>query len=198
MNLANRLTVSRFFLSLGFVIALSVHLPFRFTAALFLFLLAGLTDYADGEIARRFHMETDFGRLMDPLVDKIMMAAAFICLVPLGAIPAWAATIIVSREFLITGLRLLAASKGRVLSAEKLGKHKTAWQIITAIFFLLMLSVGEFARLTDASDASRAGAAFYRALWVWGGALLLFVTVALTLVSGAGYLWKNRALIEQQ
>jgi CDP-diacylglycerol---glycerol-3-phosphate 3-phosphatidyltransferase len=193
MNIANRLTVSRFFLSLGFVIALSVQLPFRFTIALFLFLLAGITDYADGEIARRFHMETDFGRLMDPLVDKIMMAAAFICLVPLRAIPAWAATIIVSREFLITGLRLLAASKGRVLSAEKLGKHKTAWQIITAIFFLLMLSVGEFARL----QATPSAALLYSRIWSWGGAFLLFVTVALTLVSGAGYLWKNRALIEQ-
>jgi CDP-diacylglycerol--glycerol-3-phosphate 3-phosphatidyltransferase len=139
-------------------------------------------------------METDFGRLMDPLVDKIMMAAAFICLVPLRAIPAWAATIIVSREFLITGLRLLAASKGRVLSAEKLGKHKTAWQIITAIFFLLMLSAGEFARL----QATPSAALIYSRVWTWGGAFLLCVTVALTLVSGAGYLWKNRALIEQQ
>jgi len=193
MNLANRLTVSRFFLSLGFVAALSLNLPFRFTAALVLFLIAGITDYADGEIARRMHMETDFGRLMDPLVDKIMMAAAFICLVPLGAIPAWAATVIVSREFLITGLRLLAASKGRVLSAEKLGKHKTAWQIITAIFFLLMLSVRELARLTDASSSF-----LYARIWYWGGAALLVVTVVLTLVSGAGYLWKNRALIEQQ
>jgi len=192
MNLANRLTVSRFFLSLGFVVALSVHVPFRFTAALLLFLVAGITDYADGEIARRFHMESDFGRLMDPLVDKIMMAAAFICLVPLKAIPAWAATVIVSREFLITGLRLLAASKGRVLSAEKLGKHKTAWQIVTAVFFLLMLSAGEFARLTGTPVAAH----LYRRVWEWGGDCLLFVTVVLTLVSGAGYLWKNRALIE--
>jgi len=193
MNLANRLTVSRFFLSLGFVIALSVQaLPFRFTVALVLFLLAGITDYADGEIARRFNMESDFGRLMDPLVDKIMMAAAFICLVPLGAIPAWAATVIVSREFLITGLRLLAASKGRILAAEKLGKHKTAWQIITAVFFLLMLSVREFAGLTS----SVAGADLYARIWYWGGTILLIVTVVLTVVSGAGYLWKNRALVE--
>jgi len=194
MNIANRLTVSRFFLSLGFVIALSIDvLPFRFTIALLLFLIAGITDYADGEIARRFQMESDFGRLMDPLVDKIMMAAAFICLVPLRAIPAWAATIIVSREFLITGLRLLAASKGRVLAAEKLGKHKTAWQIITAIFFLLMLSVGEFARL----QATPWAAMVYGRVWTWGGAFLIFVTIALTLVSGAGYLWKNWALIGQ-
>jgi len=192
MNLANRLTVSRFFLSLGFVLALSVPFPHRFAVALALFLVAGITDYADGEVARRFHMESDFGRLMDPLVDKIMMAAAFICLVPLGAIPAWAATVIVSREFLITGLRLLALAKGRVLSAEKLGKHKTAWQIITAIFFLLMLSVREYTRLANASYA----ASVYAHIWAWGGATLLVVTVALTLISGAGYLWKNWALVE--
>jgi CDP-diacylglycerol--glycerol-3-phosphate 3-phosphatidyltransferase len=137
-------------------------------------------------------MESDFGRLMDPLMDKIMMAAAFICLIPLGAVPAWAATVIVSREFLITGLRLLAAAKGRVLSAEKLGKHKTAWQIITAIFFLLMLSIREFASAIPTPSA----ALLYERIWYWGGAFLLVVTVALTLISGAGYLWKNRALIE--
>ncbi|MGA3170601.1 MAG: CDP-diacylglycerol--glycerol-3-phosphate 3-phosphatidyltransferase [Chthoniobacteraceae bacterium] len=194
MNLANRLTVSRFFLSLGFVIALTVDFPYRFTAALFFFLLAGITDYADGEVARRFHMESDFGRLMDPLMDKIMMAAAFICLVPLGAVPAWVATVIISREFLITGLRLLAASKGRVLAAEKLGKHKTAWQIITAIFFLLMLSAREFAGLTDTPQAAQ----IYARVWDWGGASLLVVTVALTVISGAGYLWKNWAIVEQQ
>jgi len=194
MNLANRLTVSRFFLSLAFVIALSVEFPFRFTVAFVLFLVAGITDYADGEIARRRHIESDFGRLMDPLMDKIMMAAAFICLVPLHAIPAWAATVIVSREFLITGLRLLAASKGRVLSAEKLGKHKTAWQIITAIFFLLKLAAGEFNGLAATGSAAN----LYRLIGDWGGVFLLSVTVALTVVSGAGYLWKNRALIEQQ
>jgi len=123
-----------------------------------------------------------------------MMAAAFICLVPLHAIPAWAATVIVSREFLITGLRLLAASKGRVLSAEKLGKHKTAWQIITAIFFLLKLAAGEFNGLAATGSAAN----LYRLIGDWGGVFLLSVTVALTVVSGAGYLWKNRALIEQQ
>ncbi|HEX4086055.1 MAG TPA: CDP-diacylglycerol--glycerol-3-phosphate 3-phosphatidyltransferase [Chthoniobacteraceae bacterium] len=190
MNLANRLTVSRFFLTLAFVAALSMDVPYRFTAALVLFLIAGITDYADGEVARRFNMQSDFGRLMDPLVDKIMMASAFICLVPLRAIPAWAATVIVSREFLITGLRLLAASKGRVLSAEKLGKHKTAWQIITAIFFLLMLSIRELFRF--------GASALYAGIWHFCGDTLLAVTIALTLISGAGYLWKNWSLVESQ
>jgi phosphatidylglycerophosphate synthase len=80
---------------------------------------------------------------MDPLVDKIMIAAAFISLVPLKAIPAWAATSVVARDFLITGLRLMAATKGLVLPAERLGKHKTSWQIVTVVFFLLLLALQE-------------------------------------------------------
>ena len=139
MNLPNQLTVGRFFLTLLFVAALSSSWAWAYTAGLVLFSLASITDYADGEIARRYNLVTDFGKLMDPLVDKIMMAAAFICLVPLGAFPPWVAIIIISREFLITGLRMLAASKGVLLPAENLGKHKTIWQIITVLYFLLLL-----------------------------------------------------------
>jgi len=188
MNIANRLTVSRFFLSLGFVIALSIQFPFRFTAALLLFLVAGITDYADGEIARRFHMESDFGRLMDPLVDKIMIAAAFICLVQDHTLPGWVAVVIISREFLITGLRMLAASKGVVLAAEKSGKHKTAWQMITVIFFLLLRSVEEWAGARTE--------AWWHDVTRFGGPTLIALALALTLYSGLGYLWKNRALID--
>lgn len=190
MNLPNQLTVARFFLTLGFVATLSVHWPFAYTSGLVLFGLASLTDYADGEIARRWNLVTDFGKLMDPLVDKIMMAAAFICLVPAKAFPAWVAIVIISREFLITGLRLLAASKGVVLPAERMGKHKTIWQIVTVLFFLLLLSLPEWtgAWITSA------------ALWWWIegvlGTALVALALALTLYSGLGYLWKNRALIE--
>lgn len=189
MNWANRLTVARFFLTLLFVLALSGHWTFANTAALVIFIVASITDYADGEIARRCNMVTDFGRLVDPLVDKIMMAAAFICLVPLGAMPAWVVVVIISREFLITGLRLLAISKGRVLPSESLGKHKTGWQIATIIFFLLLLSVREF-------YVTRATPEWWTATWNIGGTALIAVAVGLTLWSGCGYLWKNRALIE--
>src|SRR5581483_2095084 len=144
MNWANRLTIGRFFLTLIFVAALSCDFRFNHTLALAVFIVAGVTDYIDGEIARRFSMITDFGKLMDPLIDKVMIAAAFICLMQIGAIPAWATIIIISREFLITGLRLLALSKGQVLAAESLGKHKTAWQIVTVIYFLLLLAIPEF------------------------------------------------------
>lgn len=194
MNWANRLTVARFFLTLAFVVSLSLKFPYSYTASLVLFLVASITDYIDGEIARRFSLVTDFGKLMDPLVDKIMMAAAFICLVPLGAVPAWAATIIVSREFLITGLRLLAASKGCVLSAESMGKHKTAWQIVAIVFFLLHLSLREWTSFPALENMP----AWYSFMFHSMGTLLLAIAVALTLISGVGYLWKNRTLVQME
>ncbi len=120
MNWANRLTLGRLVLTILFVIALSTAWGYGRTVALVLFLLAGVTDYLDGEIARRWGIITKFGKLIDPLVDKVMMAAAFICLVPIGAVPAWVATIVVARDFLITGLRLLASADGVILPAERL------------------------------------------------------------------------------
>ena len=113
MNWANRLTLGRLALTILFVFALSSVWTYGRSIALVLFVLAGISDYFDGEIARRYGTVTKFGKLMDPLVDKVMMAAAFICLVPLGAVPAWVATIVVARDFLITGLRLARVIGGR-------------------------------------------------------------------------------------
>src|ERR1700716_4020241 len=129
MNWANRLTLSRLVLTILFVAALNSSWQFGRTAALILFLLAGITDFVDGEVARRYSRVTNFGKLMDPLVDKIMMAAAFISLVPLKAVPAWAATTVVARDFLITGLRLMASAKGKVLPAGGFGKQKNAGEV---------------------------------------------------------------------
>ena len=112
MNWANRLTLSRLVLTVLFVLALNSSWQYARTCALVIFLIAGLTDFIDGEIARRYGVITNFGKLMDPLVDKIMMAAAFISLVPLKAVPAWAATTVVARDFLITGLRMMASCQG--------------------------------------------------------------------------------------
>src|SRR4030095_4758145 len=143
MNWANRLTLGRLALAVLFVFALSSVWSDARSVALVLFVLAGISDYFDGEIARRYGTVTKFGKLMDPLVDKVMMAAAFICLVPPGAVPAWVATIVVARDFLITGLRLLASSEGAILPAEKLGRHNTSWPITTGEVFLLLLSARE-------------------------------------------------------
>jgi len=192
MNWANRLTVARLFFTFIFVVALSTDCPYGKTVGLALFLLAGITDYADGKIARHFNMITDFGKLMDPLVDKIMIASAFICLVPLNAIPAWAVIIIISREFLITGLRMLALSKGRVLPAESMGKHKTAWQIITVVYFLGVLSLREIRNQRGPLPDSW----YYSdSFWGYAGAALIICALGFTLYSGFGYLWKNRALL---
>lgn len=191
MNWANRLTLARLALTVVFVAALSSELPCSRTIALILFVVAGITDYVDGMIARRWQIITDFGKLMDPLVDKIMMAAAFILLIPLGAIPAWVIIIIVSREFLVTGLRLLALSKGTVLAAESLGKHKTVWQMIAAIFFLALLAWKEL----QPSVVEDTGG-WWTLAWSYGGPSLIAVATIFTVWSGLGYLWNNRAIIQ--
>ena len=188
MNWANRLTLSRLALTVLFVVSLGSSWQYARTTALVIFLIAGLTDFVDGEIARRYGVITNFGKLMDPLVDKIMVAAAFISLVPLKAVPAWAATTVVARDFLVTGLRLMASAKGRILPAESLGKQKTSWQIVTIMFFLALLSIAE---LQYASETSR----WWLRAWGEAGPVLVWITVALTIYSGLSYTWRNRDLI---
>jgi CDP-diacylglycerol--glycerol-3-phosphate 3-phosphatidyltransferase len=188
MNWANRLTLSRLLLTIVFVVALNSSWQYARTAALVIFLVAGLTDFIDGEIARRYAHVTNFGKLMDPLVDKIMMAAAFISLVPLKAIPAWAATTVVARDFLITGLRMMASTKGKILPAERLGKQKTSWQVVTVIFFLGLLSLHELRYIDDKSG-------WWFGAWHEAGRVLVWITVALTIYSGIGYAWRHRELI---
>ena len=191
MNLPNRLTVSRLVLTIVFVAVVSTDFPYHYTAALGLFVLAAVTDYIDGEIARRWSLITDFGKLMDPLVDKIMTAAAFVCLVPLRAIPAWVAIVVITREFLITGLRLLAVSKGRVLAADPIGKHKTSWQIATVIFFLALLSFQEFGHPSSSGTTDL----HWQQLWVYGGWTVSGIAVVLTIYSGIDYVWRHRTMI---
>ena len=187
MNWANRLTLSRLVLTILFVAALSSPWHYAHTAALVIFAAAGITDFFDGEIARRYKTVTNFGQLMDPLVDKIMIAGAFISLVP-RAVPAWAAVVIVGRDFLITGLRLMASAKGQVLSAERLGKHKTSWQIITVVFFLALLAAAEWNRSTVTSI-------WWQRAWNQAGPALLWLTVGLTLYSGLGFAWRHRNVV---
>jgi CDP-diacylglycerol---glycerol-3-phosphate 3-phosphatidyltransferase len=191
MNWANRLTISRLLLTILFVVTLNSSWAYGRTAALALFLIAGATDFFDGEVARRYAIVTNFGKLMDPLVDKVMMAAAFICLVPFKAIPAWAATVVVARDFLITGLRLMASSQGQVLPAERLGKHKTSWQIVTILFFLTLLAVRELKYAGHDSS-------WWLNAWNRGGPVLIWIAVALTLYSGLGYAWRHREIIAPQ
>ena len=195
MNLPNQLTCARFVLTVIFVVVLSIRGPFANSIGLVLFILAGITDYLDGAIARSRGLITDFGKLMDPLADKIMMASAFILLVPEGAFPAWVAVAIISREFAITGLRLLAGNKGVILPSESLGKHKTVWQIIAVAYFLVLLSLKEIERVGLISASS---IIWWEYAWFLGGPILIGIVLILTIYSGVGYLWKNRSLISME
>lgn len=197
MNLPNKLTASRFVLTAAFLIVMFSQIRFHETIALVLFCSAGVTDFLDGEIARRRKLITNFGILMDPLADKIMVCSAFIAFVGVrdasgkSWVAAWMVVIIVAREFAITGLRLLAASKRVVLSAEGYGKHKTISQI-TAIIAILVL------------HAYQDWGAFGETIFGWHidgkSWVVLFseaakwIAILLTMSSGCFYLWRNRSL----
>jgi CDP-diacylglycerol--glycerol-3-phosphate 3-phosphatidyltransferase len=190
MNVPNKLTLSRFALTVLFLAVLFSDFPRHETVALLLFGAASLTDYFDGMIARRDKLITNFGILMDPLADKILVCSAFIAFVGEGWMPAWMAVIVVARELAITGLRLLAASKNLVLAAEGFGKHKTISQIVAILALLVYHSYTQWAGLGEVIFGFPRGHA-----WVnYFTPFALDVAVILTFTSGAIYLWRNRAL----
>jgi CDP-diacylglycerol--glycerol-3-phosphate 3-phosphatidyltransferase len=193
MNLPNKLTVSRFALTVVFLWAMFSKFAYNDTLALIFFCLAGVTDFLDGRIARSRKLITNFGILMDPLADKIMTCSAFVAFVesthmnPTAPVKvgAWMVVIIVARELAITGLRLLAASKNIVLAAERYGKHKTVSQIVAIIALLVV----------NACDEWPAWLANIFKPWTPQFAeVMLWLTVSLTAASGLIYLWRNRAL----
>lgn len=141
MNVPNKLTLGRLILAALLLALLTVRFPFSMSLALLVFIVASVSDYLDGHLARNVYGVSSFGRLMDPLADKVMVCAAFVSFVELNLFPAYIVVIIISREFLVTGLRLLAVEKGKVISAGKWGKHKTIWQIVAIIVVLLALAV---------------------------------------------------------
>ena len=200
MNLPNRLTVARIVLTVYFVMALLLppagwlrsHFPFGKTTALIIFIVASLTDWWDGWYARRHKMETSFGMLLDPLADKILTTAAFICFIEqpsyrpgVPLVQAWMVLVIVARDFLVTGLRLVAGQQGVVLRAERLGKHKTISQMVTIIIILLGLAAREDWNCFG-MDYQRFNMIFSRSAFV-----LMLLTVGLTLLSGIVYFYKN-------
>ena len=189
MNVPNKLTVSRFILTGFFLSVLFSEIRFHETIALVLFSAAALTDYFDGKIARRDNLITNFGILMDPLADKILICSAFIACVDRGWLPGWMAVVIVAREFAITGLRLLASSKNIVLSADRSGKDKTISQIVAIISILVLASYSQWGWF----GKNVFGFNLFGGPWViWFTAISKWVAVALTFSSGATYLWKNR------
>jgi CDP-diacylglycerol--glycerol-3-phosphate 3-phosphatidyltransferase len=183
MNLPLQLTLSRFVMSGLFVASISFSWPYAFTLALVVFVLASLTDWLDGHLARKWNQITDLGKLLDPLADKVMISAAFIGLIEFHLVPAWMVIFIITRELLITGLRLLAAQKGLILAAERVGKHKTVLQFTVIIVALLAKSLQEFS--------------LPNAWLLLAMTPLLWLALLATILSGAIYFYQNRHLLQE-
>ena len=180
MNLPNKLTVMRVAAVPFFVVLMLVPISgapcegwCKWTA-LALFIIASLTDLVDGKLARKYGLVTNFGKFMDPLADKLLVCSALICLVELSRIPAWVVIIIIAREFVISGIRLIAADDGVVISASKWGKVKTVFQMIMVGFMIGNLPI--FDLLT---------------------ALLMWIALALTLISLIDYIAKNIGIFKK-
>ncbi len=194
MNLPNKLTVSRLALTLAFLLAVFSRTPPGDALALVIFIGASLTDLFDGRIARQRRQITNFGILMDPLADKVLICSAFIAFVDRGLMPGWMVVVIVARELAITGLRLLAASHHVVLAAEGFGKHKTVSQIVAIIAILVALGYREWGGVGPAvfgwSLLGRPWVELFSEAAKWWA-------VGLTALSGGLYLWRNRRLYLQ-
>lgn len=177
MNLPNKLTMLRVLLVPVFVLLLlregGTVQAFRF-AALAVFCAASLTDFLDGQIARRRHLVTNFGKFMDPLADKLLVCSGLICMIQLGQLPTWYVILIIAREFIISGFRLVAADSGVVIAASGWGKLKTTSQMLLLI--LLILNLPQLASLTR--------------IFYW-------LSLLLTLLSLSDYIVKNRGVITE-
>ena len=186
-NLANQLTISRIILAFVFMAFLFAH---GFTAkvmALCVFILASFTDAVDGFIAKRAGMITDFGKLIDPIADKILVLAAFISFVEMRIVPAWMVVIIIFREVAVTGLRILALAKDKVIAADGGGKHKMITQVVTIVAILVFIIFREGGREEFGFWDERYVVMFQDAIFA-----LMALTTVLTLVSGVNYLVKNK------
>ena len=169
MNLPNKLTVVRMIMIVPFVIFMlnaGIAGDASKWIAVSIFIVASLTDLLDGKIARKYNLVTNFGKFMDPLADKLLVCSAMICLVEMGKLPAWIVIIIISREFIISGFRLVASDNGIVIAASYWGKFKTTFQMLMVIFLIIDLG-GVFATVET---------------------ILIYVSLALTIISLVDYL----------
>ncbi len=188
MNLPNKLTLLRILLTFVFMFFLFSQGLAAKILALIIFSFAALTDLFDGMIAKSRNLITNFGKIMDPIADKILVLAAFLSFIQLQLIPAWPVVVIIARESIITSLRLFALSKGIVIAASKGGKHKTVSQLVAIFIILLSLILKEAAKKYFSLSAAYAeviGSIVYAAM---------LSTAVLTLISGISYVWNNRHL----
>lgn len=175
MNLPNKLTMLRVIMIPFFIVFLLIPItPYDKWIALAIFILASLTDLLDGKIARKYNLVTNFGKFMDPLADKLLVCSALICLIELDKIPAWMVIIIIAREFIISGFRLVASDNGVVIAASYWGKFKTTFQM--AAVCLLIADIAAIGVVTQ---------------------IILWIAVILTVVSLVDYLVKNKDVMKE-
>ncbi|GEB75956.1 CDP-diacylglycerol--glycerol-3-phosphate 3-phosphatidyltransferase [Sporolactobacillus inulinus] len=188
MNIANKLTVARMIMIPVFLILLLVpmplgaidsgnyHLSVAQLLAAVIFMLASFTDWLDGQLARKYHLVTNFGKLLDPLADKLLVMSAFVAFVGIGRMASWMVILILAREFAVTGLRLVAVEEGEVIAASKIAKWKTFSQMVAIILFLfnnVPFGINGFPLEQ----------------------IILWIAVFLTVFSGVDYFYKNRELV---
>lgn len=199
MNLPNKLTVLRMIMVPFFVvfILLSPKVLWFKWIALAIFILASLTDMLDGKIARKYNLITNFGKFMDPLADKLLVCSALICLTDLNMIPSWITIVIIAREFIVSGFRLIAAEKGIVIAAGKSGKWKTAITMVMICFMLCVVNEQGFVKYAVTNNSMDV---FYPIYWVlYGiGFILMIAALILTVVSMIDYLVKNKDVMKDE
>lgn len=197
MNLPNRLTIVRICIVPLFLVVLLAQdlIPFHYLWALILFLIAAYTDRLDGRIARKTNQVTNFGKFMDPLADKILVLSALVCFVQFGFADAWVVVIILAREFMVTGIRLLAAEDGRVIAANRWGKAKTVSQIVAISAVLVFQFLLELVNQGNIPAFTVFGADGAFAL-TWFGSFLILISAVFAVVSGMIYLMQNIRLID--
>ena len=177
MNTPNKLTLLRIIMIPFFVVFMLVDFgPWSKWAALAIFVVASLTDTLDGYLARRDHLVTNFGKFMDPLADKLLVCSAMICMIELGSLPSWVVIVIIGREFVISGFRLIASDNGVVIAANYWGKIKTVCQMVMIIVLIADLG-GGFVILEQ---------------------ILIYASLLLTVISLVTYLWQNRSVLSFQ
>lgn len=188
MNVPNKLTVVRIVLAPVFLLLLTIEFPFHNLIAGIVFGIAAFTDMLDGKIARKHGLITNLGKFLDPLADKMLTTAAFIGFLAAGHLDVWAVMLILTREFMVTSVRLLAAKDGNVIAASMAGKVKTVMQFVAIIYMIAALEVCSWQNtllLGMLPDV------FYTVLLILGR-VLIWISVFFTIQSGIQYVWNGR------
>jgi len=189
VNIPNLITIFRLFLTAVFIIAVTVGGNLASAVALISFIIAAVSDWLDGYLARKMNLVTSLGKLLDPLADKILVSAGFVYLTAASLCPVWVTCTIIGREFMVTGLRQIAVEQGSVIAADRLGKWKTTFQLIFII-----------GSLTHIALLNLNSPIIGWLQWLAAPAnhiipVCLWISVVLTIISGANYLWAGRKLL---